>query len=500
MVSNGIYQRKDEGGVTSGTHFSSHSQISDYNTLNERDYEVIDMGEDKHDYHHLQRPSPPMLPGGRSFNFTPPKEFHSMSTLTSQIGGATVSRDAFQCGKMSQNGSFLAKSASEGPEEHVYRELEQTMPSSAGPLLGPVNDIYRSPTDSDSPDSAHLYSRGLVPSMPATDSGTFESLYSPDLESSISSRMQPGGLENVPETGQIFSEPVNPTAFPVHKYELIPRETPQYETPVTTTRVKAVTSPLILPGSQASDGRPRTNSGARYETELPPPTLVEESQYSKLMRPAETLPVLSSANPMYSELSSQELSTESAHESKDTFSQSTAELSKQRPHEVKRFSEKVCSMPPHVDSSGGVNNRTSSVSSATDSLASYIAQLQVSAGEKSATDMEGLLFSEQDAHSQGAEDVRPQPQDGRRRNGSLYNGSRKDNGYQQLQRAWSEERRETVSNGMKMSGFSSSAMDSRSFSGHGHGTRAAALKIHRDLRVNGIDLRLGDYARSKTMV
>lgn len=496
MVSNGIYQRKDEGGVTSGTH--SHSQISDYNTLNERDYEVIDMGEDKHDYHHLQRPSPPMLPGGRSFNFTPPKEFNSMSTLTSQIGGTAASRDAFQYGKMSQNGSFLVKSASEGPEEHVYRELEQAMPSSAGPLLGPVNDIYRSPTDSDSPDSAQLFGRGVVLALPA-DSGTLEytneSLYSPNLESSLSSRIQQGGLENVPETGQMFSEPANPTAFPVHKYEKIPSKVPQYETPVVT-RTKTVTSPSTHTSSQASDSRPRTNSGARYETELPP-VHVEDSQYSKLVRPAETPLILSPASPMYSELSQEPRgeSAESAHESKDAFSPGTAELSKQAAQARGKF-DRGFSMPPHVGSSRGVVNRTSSASSATDSLASYIAQLQASAGEKPSTDLDGLLFNEQDTHSQGAEDSQLQQQQ-RERNGSLNTGTRKDN-YQQLQRAWSEERRETISNGMNVSNYSSSAMDAHSFAGHR--MRTAAPKVHRELRMNGIDLRLGDYARSKTMV
>lgn len=508
MVSNGLYQRKEEDGVTSGTHFSSHSQISDYNATNalmERDYEVIDMGEDKHAYHHLQRPSPPMLPGGRngvggaqsgrSFDFAPPTEFRSMSTLTSQIGGTVASREAFQQhGEMSRPHFLPAKSASEGPEDHVYRELEQA-PSSAGPRLvaAPIKDIYLSPTDSDSPVSARVFNRDTLPTVPP-ESCVFgypnESLYSPNFESSLSSRVQPRGLENVPETGTMFSEPANPTAFPVHKYEEISgKGVPEYETPRVTRGAKTVTSGpslTLVNSGQASDGsRPRTNSSARYETELPVSTRggygTGESQYSKLVRPTDNSLSLSSATPLYSELGSQE--TNGVRQDKLQFSHSAAELLK-RDFSTGSFHQMqdkavftATTMPPHVGVSGGVVKRQSSTSSGTDSLVSYIAQLD---SEKVTVDMDGLLFSERDTRSssqgsQGAGDVTAR------------------NNHAQQKRAWSEEyRREPYTSVMSRTGFSGSAVDSRSF-----GVPMSAPKIHKELRVNGIDSRVPEL---KTMV
>lgn len=494
MVSNGLYQRKDDGGVTSGTHFSSHSQISDYNTLNhERDYEVIDMGEDKHDYHHLQRPSPPMPPGGRNFSFTPPKEFQSMNTLTSQMGGVAASSDAFQHGKMSKNGSFLATSRSVDPEKHVYRELEEVATPSADSQTGLIKDIYRSPTVSNSPDSAQIFSRGAFPSMPV-DSGVFgypnESLYTPNAETSVPGRIQKGGLENVPETGTMFCEPANPTAFPVHKYEKIPSSEAEYETPISTRgKTLASSSPLTLaPASQTGETRPRTDSGARYETEIPQ-ALAEDSQYSKLTRPHEALMVSSSATvPLYSEMVPQEMSGDQGPDS-GVFSRSTAELSKQDVA-ARRFSGRSDQGGTAGTSGGGVVNRNSSISSATDSLAAYAAQLQ---GMSGTSDMDGLLFNEQDSHSQG-----PVHQSCKR-NGSLDVTTKNGSIPQHQKRAWSEERRETFSTGMNnRSGFSSSAIDSHSLSSHGRSM--GAPKMHREMRANGIDLGLGDYARSKTMV
>ena len=394
---------------------------------------------------------------------------------------------------MSKNDSFLTKSTSVDTEEHVYRELEEVTPSSADSRTGLVKDIYRSPTASNSPDSAQLFSRGTFPSMPA-DSGVFgypnESLYTPNQDSSNPSRIQQGGLENVPETGTMFCEPANPTAFPVHKYEKI-NEAP-YETPVPT-HAKTLTSPLTLvPTSQAGEIRPRTNSGARYETEIPQ-ALVEDSQYSKLTRPHETLASFSIATaPLYSEMGPQELRRDHGAD-KGVFSRSTAELSKQD-MAARRFSgrsEKGFTMPAHVGASGGgVVNRNSSISSATDSLASYAAQLQ---GLSGTSDMDGLLFNEQGSHSQGP------AHESCKRNESLDLNAKNGNVPQNQKRAWSEERRETFSSGMNnRSGFSGSALDSRSLSSHGRST--GAPKMHREMRVNGIDLSLGDYARSKTMV
>ena len=106
MINNDMYRGGmgiEETDLTTGTHCTSHSQISDnnYNTLGERDYEVIhnmpfhnnhasSNGDTKQEYHRLQRPSPPAVPTGRNgvFGYSPPSgEFRSMSTLTSQMNG-----------------------------------------------------------------------------------------------------------------------------------------------------------------------------------------------------------------------------------------------------------------------------------------------------------------------------------------------------------------------------------------------------------------------------
>ncbi len=309
MISNGIYQHKagEEDGITSGTHKSSHTQISDYNTLGERDYEVINAGESHQpDYHHLQRPSPPMVPNGRSatFQFSPTKEFHSMSTLTSQLGkGSFTNRSMMMQHGMMDNRTYMDnKSASEGPEDRVYQELEQQpnlVPYGGGRSGGGRNDIYRSPTDSTPPDSARSFNRGgsygggQVEPYPLHNSNNpNESLYTPKMEDAAAVERErtftQSGLGGVPETGSMFPEPVNPTSFPVHKYEKVPSGgDPQYETPIVSRKNSAsvtTMSTTTAPSSSLSlvppRSRSRTDSGTRYETEIQQ----RPSQYHKLTR------------------------------------------------------------------------------------------------------------------------------------------------------------------------------------------------------------------------
>lgn len=509
MISNGLYQqRKEEGAITSGTHVSSHSQISDYNTLEGRDYEEIDMGHDKNDYHHLQRPSPPLHMSSRNhtFQLTPPLELHSMSTLTSQMGNIpTRERELLK----QQEGATPGV-----PEDHVYRELEQTTSMNPGaPRVGGIKDIYRSPTTSDSPDSAQIFGgRGTMPSM-TTETGVFgytnESLYSPTFELSQSARVQKGGLENVPETGTMFHEPVNPTAFPVHNYEKI--SNPQYEQPVITGKKTSSTSSVPPPTQSNSTGiRPRASSNAstRYETELPQMHQENESQYSKLVRPVETPSAIpegldptnnSIASPFYAELgcSLPDAAVPRPHLDRGVFSHSSAELSRQgRAYPNK--AERGFTVPSQPSATGyNVVNRGPSVSSATDSNSSYITRLQEN--DESVTDfqLDGILFNE--SRSQPAPDMTEVHQHNScQRNASFEARGR--NGGPRGQRAWSEERTDVgyPNRAMNKTGFSGSAIDGHSFSSHGQ--HISATKMHRDLRANGFDPRLAEYARTKTMV
>ena len=262
MVNNEMYHGGvgiDDTDLTTGTHFTSHSQISDdnYNILGEREYEVIvsrPFDDDKQEYHRLQRPSPPAVPTGRNgmFGFSPPSgEFRSMSTLTSQMNGM----DSL-CEKESnftKDGYSTLPSRPPPPpyngDMHVYRELENpatTMPVGRLPSCG---GMINSPTNSSPPDSARYFERGdsttqLLPPLPpargtglrkassaSNDSSLNESLYS--------SAQQPHPLEKIPETGTIFADPPNPTAFPVNDYDYIPSMT-DYEKPVASKKQKAV--------------------------------------------------------------------------------------------------------------------------------------------------------------------------------------------------------------------------------------------------------------------
>lgn len=528
MVSNSLYQRKGEEGITSGTHASAHSQISDYSMLHERNYEVIDVGgdSDKQDYHHLQRPSPPTLPNGRgtNFNFTPPKEFNSMSTLTSQLGGTPGSREMFQYGKLmnpgTTGGTFPTKSSSIGPDGHMYRELEHTDAGGRGPQ---VKDIYRSPTESDSPENAQFFShRGTMSTLPS-DSVQFgfhnEGLYSPNFESSLSSRVQPGGLENVPETGTMFSEPQNPTAFPVHQYERISGENggPQYETPVSS-RAKAMTSSSssAMPiNSQAAAGsRPRMNSGARYETEVAQMQQTEESPYSKLKRLPGAQPITIAVQ-MYSELRSQE-SEGNVCMDKPVFphSHSSVELQRQQDSSSRNLgnahANKGFTIPAHMGVAAGGVADISGISSPTDSLSSYATRLQERSATESApiTDehIEGLLFNEQGSGNPQSALVEVQHQHKPCRRKPSLDMPPRGGGMSSLrhdQRAWSEEPAAVqpfTSGRLVMSdrsGFSSST----ALTSYGrHDNVPAPPTACRDVRVNGMDMRLGEYTRSKTMV
>lgn len=276
MVNNEMYRGAGMGTEeadftgTHGTHFTSHSQISDdnYNTLGERDYEIVNVKpscdpsscDNTQDYHRLQRPSPPAVPTGRNamFGFLPPNgEFRSMSTLTSQMNGisATCSFQHQKSFNSKPGYSTLPLISNRDPpppydgntESHVYRELENpatTLPAGHFPSGG--GSIYRSPTSSSPPDSAKHFEhsdsttellppalppRGVTTNRKTSDASLNESLYNPCLGGGAGGQ-SPHPLEKIPETGTMFPEPPNPTSFPVNEYDYIPTMTTDYEKPV----------------------------------------------------------------------------------------------------------------------------------------------------------------------------------------------------------------------------------------------------------------------------
>ena len=238
-----------------------------------------------------------------------------MSTLTSQQGlrggnrggnggrgaGSRQGAATVQHGEMSPAagmGMFPPKSASVEPEGHMYRELEQQqaraadssrLPSTShhGGNAATLPSIYRSPTGSAPPDSARSFNKEFLPDgIDCIDEGNHsESPYFPPQPQFNS--VQPAGLHNKPETGNMFLEPVNPTAFPVHNYEKVIGEA-EYETPIVTRKSKPappIAAPLPVAGrSSQTSMRGRSDSGARYETELTQSFGENNGHYHKLVR------------------------------------------------------------------------------------------------------------------------------------------------------------------------------------------------------------------------
>lgn len=533
MVTNGLYQHKEDG-VMSGTHRSSHSQISDYNTLGERDYEVVEVNDDcKRDYNHLHRPSPPLLPSGRNgtFVFASSKEFHSMSTLSSQLGSKVARGGAcqgagqgqgsiLQQGVMSPAGIiFPLKSASVGPEDHVYRELEQknlgydsprrTSAPSANPSVNASNlpSIYRPPTDSVPPDSARLINRERGTFIPQgideIDEGNFhEVLYfppsqtSPPLGTAQCNRIQPGGLEHKPETGNVFSEPMNPTAFPVHNYEKISTD-PEYETPIITRKKTASSNhPPVVSRPSQTGMRGRSDSGVHYETEITQSYNDSTSIYNKLMRnsgdqgskeesflPPNSETHFSSSRLMSCEGNATDTISDPVVEGA-RFGISPADLegntgSSFKPASFDNPSSQSVRCLNQEDTS---QYRPHSSSSASDSFSSYLNRLQ-EGGEEGETMGNQLLddivasfdVNELSFHREGERPMEVQ------------------------RRAWSEERQDEDSR------VSSGSMYARQ-SGQGINMTTGRVRLQstplmcRDAQTNGIELRLPEYARLKTIV
>ena len=211
---------------------SKSIDTSDYNTLGERDYEVIKVFDhdpshfdSKQTYQRLQRPS---LTKGSSVTMGPDlpsrngtRHLQSATTLTSAEVLSKEFRRGDSASAIMLPPHIRHNSTSPGSSQapHEYRTLEEVR--DRGTYFG-------SPTDSSPPDSAKYFEHGdsmtkLIPhsryraaSTKSTDtvgSNANESLYNP-LGSPLFNV-----LGDIPETGSVFPEPPNPTAFPVPAYD-----------------------------------------------------------------------------------------------------------------------------------------------------------------------------------------------------------------------------------------------------------------------------------------
>ena len=169
-------------------------------------------------------------------------------------------------------------------------------------------------------------------------------------------------------------------------------------------------------------------------------------------------------------------------------------------------------VPSHMELSGGSNNPMV-VGSPTDSLSSYIAQLEDgSSSGKLPTDsqIEELLFN---GTLQGSNTVNVteavQAMQNSRRNGSLDVGPTSALSAARGKRAWSEDRGgvngfppapSAGASGMnRCGGFSGSAMGGFLLNGQNRQHDVKVSTLQRDLRPNGLDPRL-EFARSRTAV
>ena len=232
MLWNGTDQRHLDlqGNPTSSTKLTNNSHsvtlpmFSDYNTLGERDYEVIDIPDhSKNEYHRLQRPS---LPNGRpsqASSLPNGKIFSRMQSMTSTNSTQQMS------GFVTREGMVLGRDTSTSKSDRrVCKSLDMPEENSADFPYSPPSasspDILRQFSRNDS--STHLLPHSTSRPMDTLRSNANESLYSP------TNPLLQHALQGVPETGTMFPEPSEPSEFPVHVYECIPGAQACYETPV----------------------------------------------------------------------------------------------------------------------------------------------------------------------------------------------------------------------------------------------------------------------------
>ena len=242
-VSNGLDQKHPDlqGSFTATTQLSNHSQsitvpeMSNYNTLGERDYEVVPVVQN-HEYHHLQRPK---LQPSRAATYGPfsssNNSVRDMRTMTSAMSTSTQATT----GEIMKRDAATLASPPGLNRHHPYRNLEE-----GEPVYDPIV-VRKKPTvkSSQSPErgdsTAHLVpnhhtrSRASHKTSDTLESDVHESLYSPTIGVPGNNLILHHALENIPETGTMFPEPPCPSAFPVHEYDCIPNtSTSHYETPV----------------------------------------------------------------------------------------------------------------------------------------------------------------------------------------------------------------------------------------------------------------------------
>ena len=243
LIPNGAYLQRDTESQDAFANSTLHSQsitvpgFSDYNILGERDYEVIDIGEAKQDYHRLQRP--PALPLDRRFRSTLGST--SIKSAGVQSSSTIVATNACSTSELMRGNGLITGC---GGEVEVADAGARNMTAVGLPVSFLEHNDSRAEL---LPDDIHKL-KSVSEASGTLDSDVHESLYSTNA---LPAQPFYHALEKVPETGTMFPEPGDPTAFPVHEYEYVPSTLGVYETPVPSKKNSAISIPDMVDTMQS---------------------------------------------------------------------------------------------------------------------------------------------------------------------------------------------------------------------------------------------------------
>ena len=247
LIPNGAYQRDTESqeAYANSTLLTNHSQSitvprsSDYNVLGERDYEVIDIVEAKPEYHRLQRPA---LPLDRRFRTTLGSS--SMKSAGIQSSSTIAATHAWSTSELMKGNGLLAGSEKGDGKVEVEDASANEVLYSLTPAVVPENFLERNDSGGQLlPDDDICKLKSMSEASETLGNDVHESLYGANA---LPTQPFYHALEKVPETGTMFPEPGNPTAFPVHEYESVPSALGVYETPVPSKKSSAISIPDMI--------------------------------------------------------------------------------------------------------------------------------------------------------------------------------------------------------------------------------------------------------------
>ena len=299
------HSQKEDSSTMSGSCAFTNPHISNYNMLGERQYEIVGANDCTRDYNLLQHSCPP-TPSGLNGNikFASLNDLSIISTVSSQASSnmnrRLVNRNAVREGVGVHQGmsnpaintlTSLKGNSVRGVVDHMYRELEQEAwrKGSRCPISPSNSNVAVN-----MPTTNFTYPEISCSLTQTSGAVKLEELNTIDNKNSNEELISPvrnslhfgngqcnvfslGGLKGTPETGNVFSEPLHPTSFPVHIYEKI-TEDPDYDNHATHVIMPTHLSPI--PSSLA--GQCGSDSNVHYEMVFNPNSKDNVNHYKHL--------------------------------------------------------------------------------------------------------------------------------------------------------------------------------------------------------------------------